>query len=156
MTGDDIGKHAKRAALRYLGYRDRSVSEMRAYLAKKDFSVKVIDETVQYLAGLGYLDDARFSMQFSRSRIESRGMGRFRLRYELVNKGVDEHIIDQVLDTLFMEFDEFQLARDCAEKKLPAWEGLPAQTVKRRLAGFLGRKGFAAETVYRTVKELLP
>lgn len=156
MTGDDIGKHAKRAALRFLGYRDRSVSEMRAYLAKKDFSVKVIEETIDYLVGLGYLDDVRFSMQYSRSRIESKGMGRYRLRYELVNKGVDEHIVDQTLDDLFREVDESQLARDCAEKKLPAWEGLPALTVKRRLAGFLGRKGFAAETVYRTVKELLP
>ncbi len=156
MTGDDIGKHAKRAALRYLGYRDRSVSEMRAYLAKKDFSVKVIEETIDYLAGLGYLDDVRFSKQYSRSRIESKGMGRFRLRYELVNKGVDEHIVEQTLDDLFREVDESQLARESAEKKLPAWEGLPALTVKRRLAGFLGRKGFAAETVYRTVKELLP
>lgn len=156
MTGDDFLKQAKKAALRYLGYRDRSVSEMRAYLARKDFSVKVIEEVIDYLARLGYLNDARFAELYARSRTESKGMGRFRLRYELVNKGIDEHLVEQALDALFEEVDESKLARDCAEKKLPAWKGLPPQTIKRRLAGFLGRKGFEADMVYRTVKELLP
>ncbi len=156
MTGDEPFKQAKKAALRFLGYRDRSVSEMRACLAKKDYPVKVIEETVAWLVDLGYLDDSRFAELYARSRIESKGMGRFRLRYELVNKGVDEHLIEQTLEALFQEIDETKLARDCAEKKLPTWEGLPRQTVQRRLIGFLGRKGFAGETVYRIVKELLP
>ncbi len=156
MTGDDFLKKAKKAALRYLGYRDRSVQEMRAYLAKKEYSVKVIDEAVDYLCGLGYLDDARFSELYATSRIQSKGIGRFRLRFELLNKGVSESLVDKVLGSLFEEVDEARLARDCAEKKMPAWKGLPVQTVKRRLAGFLGRKGFDADTVYRTVKEFLP
>ncbi len=155
MTGEDLSGKARKSALRYLGYRDRSVHEMRNYLEGKGYSAPVVDGTVEYLASLGYLNDARFARTFAQYRIECKKMGRFRLRHELVNRGIAESLADSVLDEVFADISELDLARDCAEKKLRAWEGLPIQTVKRRLAGFLGRKGFNAETVYRTVNELI-
>lgn len=153
---DDATGRARKAALRYLGYRDRSVYEMRRYLAGKEYPDPVMADTVDWLTSLGYLDDERFARQFAQYRIDCKKMGRFRLRHELANRGIEESLLDRVLDEVFSNVSEMDLARECAEKKMMVWKGLPEQTVKRRLAGFLGRKGFNAETVYRTVNELVP
>ena len=152
---DELAGKARKAALRYLMYRDRSVHEVRTYLEGKEYPPTVVEDALQYLASLRYLDDARFARQFTRYRVECKKMGRFRLRHELISRGVEESLTDRVLDEVFADVSELDLARQCAEKKMNVWKGLPAQTVKRRLAGFLGRKGFNAETVYRTVNDLV-
>ena len=155
MESEDAFKQALRAALRYLGYRDRSVREMRDYLAGKDFSPLEVDNTVHYLLESNYLNDTRFAEQFARSRLESKRFGRFRLHRELQGKGIDEALVDRVLADLFQDVDEMDVARACAEKRQSALKGLPPQTARRRLAQFLGRKGFGADTVYRVVDEML-
>ncbi len=155
QLSEDGFKRALRAALRYLGYRDRSVHEMRDYLAGKDFSPLEVSKTLDYLIESNYLNDARFAEQFARSRLEAKRFGRFRLHRELQSKGIEEALVDRVLSGLFQEVDAMDLARACAEKRQSALVGLPPQTARRRLAQFLGRKGFAADTVYRVVDEML-
>ncbi|CAI2717811.1 regulatory protein RecX [Nitrospina watsonii] len=156
MPDDDVLKQARNRALRYLTYRDRTEHEMRSYLAGKEFDAPTVDLVVDYLKRLGYVDDARFALQWGRYRIETKQFGRFRLKQDLRLKGLGDALIEETLRQLYGEHDEKELARDAAVRKLPKWKNLDKSKQRQRLAGFLQRKGFSSETVFDTVERLIP
>jgi len=149
-------KRAKACALRYLSYRDRSEFELSARLNQKEFSKNIIRETIDWLLGLGYLNDERFALAWSRSRVSAKKFGEYRLRRELSAKGLATEIIEQALRIVYSESNEWDLAQACAQKKLSHLKGIDPKAKSRRLAQFLQRKGFASETVFKTVKKLIP
>src|SRR5699024_6654981 len=57
---DDYSK-AYTAALRYLGYRMRTIQEMEAYLHKQDIPQTWIERIIDTLQDEGFLDDAVFA-----------------------------------------------------------------------------------------------
>lgn len=130
-------------ALRYLGYRARSQQEVKRYLTEKEFDPKVVAATVERLLDQGYLDDLEFARSWLRDRARLRPRGARGLRYELRQKGVENDVIDQVLDGL----DEEDAAWTAVQPKLARWLELDEQTFKRKLAGFLGRRGFNYDTI---------
>lgn len=148
-------KKARSLALRYLSYRDRSRHEIIAYLAQKDFSESAIEQTMDRLNELGYVNDERFALNWGRYRISKKKYGEHRLRRELQAKGLEAEIIHQSLTTLYSETDPKALALSCAEKKLAGLRGIASDKKKRRLAQFLQRQGFSSETVFHTVNRLL-
>lgn len=150
------GNKAHSKALRYLGRRDRTVSEMRLYLKRKEFSPETIHEVVDRLLKEGWLNDDRLAREWARSRLENRQHARYRVRRDLVSRGVDPEVAAQALQEVFEDVDEKVLAQRCAEKKLKTWQGLDPPRVRRRLAQFLSRRGFDGETVGRTLQSLVP
>ena len=56
-------------------------------------------------------------MQFGRSRIKNKKLGRLRLERELRDKGLEASIIEQTLNTLYEEYDESKLAMACAKEE---------------------------------------
>jgi regulatory protein len=148
-------KRAKACALRYLSYRDRSEFEVNARLLQKEFSKNVAQATIDWLLGLGYLNDERFALAWSRSRVSAKKFGEYRLRRELSAKGLASETIENALQIVYSESNEWDLAQACAQKKLSHLKGIDPKSKSRRLAQFLQRKGFASETVFKTVKQLI-
>jgi regulatory protein len=148
-------KRAKACALRYLSYRDRSEFEDNARLRQKEFSKNIAQETIDWLLGLGYLNDERFALSWSRSRVSTKKYGEYRLRRELSAKGLASETIENALRVVYSESSEWDLAQACAQKKLSHLKGIDPKSKSRRLAQFLQRKGFASETVFKTVKQLI-
>ena len=152
MMDREALKSAKSMALKYLAYRDRSINELVQYLEKKEHTSSTIQETIKYLENLNYLDDQRFAMEWSRSRVEGEKFGKERVGHELSAKGVAPHIIETTLDTLYDANPEKDLALACASKKLATLHGLEPQKKARRLAHYLQRRGFSADIIYETLK----
>ena len=151
MPSDEELKQARALAYRYLSHRDRSARETADHLKKKGLKEAVVQETLSHLKEANYLDDRRFAEHWSRTRAENRQYGRFRLRQELLGKGVSRELIDETLDTLFESVREIDLARAVVEKKLPAMQDLDADKRKRRLTGLLQRKGFSSDVIYKVL-----
>ncbi len=149
-------KKAQSAALKYLSYRDRSEFEIRERLKQKDFSEAAVQETVGWLTGLGYLNDERFALNWSRSRVAAKKFGEYRLRRELSAKGLATETIDQTLQVVYSEISEWDLAQSLAQKKLSQLKGVDLKSKTRRLAQYLQRKGFPSDTVFKTVNQLIP
>ena len=148
-------KRAKNSAYRYLTIRPRSNKELADKLHDKKFSDPVITAVLEHVTRLGYLDDGKFAAQWAASRIRSRGFGKRRLEQELRIKGISRDIIKETLTTLFEESAESDIARKEAEKKLRTLTRFEPQVRRRRLAGFLERKGFSSEiirTILRTMR----
>jgi regulatory protein len=147
-------KQAKNSAYRYLTIRPRSRKEVADKLRDKEFPDHIVDAVLEHVARLGYLDDGKFAAQWAASRIRSRGFGRRRLEQELRIKGISNDIIKDTLNTLLEEAPEAETARKEAEKKLRTLTRFEPEVRRRRLAGFLERKGFSSEiirTILRTV-----
>jgi len=149
-------KRAKAVAVRYLSYRDRSEFEVSERLGQEEFAKNTVQETIDWLTGLHYLDDERFALAWSRSRIAAKNFGEYRLRRELSAKGLASETIEQTLRIVYSESNEEDLALVCAQKKLSHLKGTDPKTKSRRLAQFLQRKGFASDTVFKTVRKLIP
>lgn len=146
---------AKEQALYFLTFRSRSSAEMRQYLERKDYSPSVQEEVIAWLQHLGYVDDLRFAMQWIENRNRSNPMGARRLSQELWQKGIPQSIIDEALEHFSATVDEGELARELAAKQARRYRGQDQAVIARRLAGFLGRRGFKADDIQHAISETL-
>ena len=151
MPSDEELKQARALGYRYLSHRDRSTRETAEYLKKKGCDEIVVQETLRYFKEASYLNDRRFAEHWARTRAENRQFGKFRLRHELLGKGLSAEIIDETLDTLFETVREIDLARAVVAKKLPAMQDIDPNKRKSRLAGLLQRKGFPSDIIYKVL-----
>jgi regulatory protein len=156
MPDEEESKSARRRAIRFLVYKDRSRNEISHYLRGKKFSTNAIDETLTFLENNEYVNDARFAIQFGRSRIINKKIGRLRLGLELEHKGIERKIINETLNSLYEEFDEKEIAASCLKKKLKTFESSGSEADRRRIAKFLERKGFPSGIIYQVVTCLVP
>jgi len=156
MPHEEESKTARRRAIRYLVYKDRSRNEIIRYLNGKKFSADAVDETLIFLESNDYINDDRFAMQFGRSRIVNKKIGRLRLGLELGNKGLERKIIEETLNSLYEEYDEKKIAMSCAKKKLATYSLSNNEKDRRRIAKFLDRKGFPSGIIYKVVTQLVP
>ena len=151
--GDEENKvltKARNTAYRYLTYRPRSRAEIIQKLHDREFNQEIIEAVLADLARFGYINDLQFADQWAQSRIRLRGFGRRRIEQELKNKGIDREIIQEVFGKLFVDGAEIETAKLVAGKKIQTMKCVDRETRRRRLAGFLERKGFSFEII-RTV-----
>jgi regulatory protein len=141
-------KRAKNTAYRYLAIRPRSRAEIVTKLRDKEFSPSVVETVMEHLLRLRYVDDRKFAAQWAASRARLRGYGRRRIEQELRQKGVNRETIQEALNEAVPFEDERETARTVAEKKLRTMKSLEPEARKRRLAGFLERKGFPHEIIW--------
>jgi regulatory protein len=143
----DRRKRTLDAALRLLGTRPRSESELRERLSRRGLPPDVIQPTIERLRELGYVDDAAFARFWVGSRSGGNARGRLMLRRELRVKGVDDETAGEAID----ERDERRAARAVAAKKARTLRGLDYPEFRTRLAGYLVRRGFTYDTVRAAV-----
>lgn len=86
------------AAAAFLSVRPRSIEETRRRLRHLGYPHGLVDEVVERLAELRYLDDEAFARWWVESRDRARPRGTVALRRELALKGVAREAIDRVLD----------------------------------------------------------
>jgi len=150
LRQQDSYEVALQKALNFLSYRPRSESEVRKKLIEKEFETAVIDNVIVRLRELNYLGDLEFARQWVENRSTFRPRGSRALTAELKIKGVDEATIAQALSEMP---EEEQLAFEAAKKYVNRLKGLDRDKFRSRLGGFLGRRGFGYETIYKVVEE---
>lgn len=146
---------AKRTALRFLTARPRSVAETRRRLVHFGFSSGTVDEVVAWLRELGYLDDEAFARGWVDSRARLKPVGARRLELELREKGVAQEAARAAVAGVTRE-QEAEWAAAVATKRLAHLGGLPREAARRRLYGFLERRGFHPDVIREVVARLLP
>ena len=138
-------------AVRFLSYRPRSTAEVRRNLAEKDVADPVIEQAVERLSGLGYLDDAAFARFWVENRSTFKPLSPRALRYELRQKGVADTVIDDVL----ADVDAFGVAYRAATSRVSRLRGSDHETFRQRLYNFLQRRGFSFDTIRDVVEQLI-
>ncbi len=146
-SGEKEFTRAKNAAYRFLSYRPRSYAEVEKKLHDKGFNRTVVQDVLSDLVRLGYVDDEAFANQWVRGRVRLRQIGRHRIKQELKDRGLDSEVIRRVLGGVLTADLEIETARQAAERKLSTMKALDRETRRRRLAGFLERKGFSYDVI---------
>jgi regulatory protein len=144
---------AYRIALRFLSYRPRSESEIRSRLEREELLPETTEQIIEKLRDEGQLDDKRFAEMYAESKMLKKPIGAHRLRRELRQKGLNDTIIRDVVQSYCSEETELNHARFLAEKKLAADRSDDPLKRKRRLADHLMRQGFGWDVVKRVMDE---
>jgi regulatory protein len=134
---DEIGR-AREAALAFLAHRPRSKREIVDRLNKHGYPEPAIEAALERLERAGFVDDGAFAEYWVRNREQFRPRGRYALRQELRLKGVDGEVIEVALEDL----DESESAYRAALERSGRWTRLDELTAKKKLSGFLQRRGF--------------
>ncbi|MEX2570530.1 MAG: regulatory protein RecX [Gemmatimonadota bacterium] len=154
LESDDLAWRAREAALRLLSYRPRTESELRRRLRTKDFPSEIIERCTRTLVASGLVDDGGFARSYVRDRLRARPSGRARLLAELRRKGVTEAEAESAVDEALAEISETELdlARRATGKFARRRAEDPARR-RRRLYGFLSRRGFPSDVITRVIEE---
>lgn len=158
LVGEDAPYRARARALRLLGLRDRSRRDTAARLRLAGFEPAVVGETLEWLAGFGYLDDRRFAGAYVAEK-QRGGWGARRIRAELAAKGVERSIVDEVLAALEEIGSAGSGEGDSAleitvRKRFAGQFAADPPAAERRLAGFLARRGYDWEAIGRMIRML--
>jgi len=146
---------AWRTLLKALERRSFSVGEIRRRLTQKGHPPQAVDYAVDRAQGLRLLDDAAFAHQFVQSRA-SRGRGPARLRQDLRMRSVADQHIDAALRDQWPEPESaLELAAGLAKRRLRQLSALPRDVRRRRLLGYLARRGFSGAQVHDLIRRLL-
>ncbi len=128
-------------------------SEMERQLAQEGFSEEAIGTVVEELIRSGHIRDRNYAEKWIVRRQKSNPRGKTVLKRELLEKGVDRQTVEQVLAQVKPE-DETRLALQIAQKRMKQYQHLPAHVAKRRLHGFLARRGFEAEVIQQVFEQI--
>jgi regulatory protein len=155
IAREDEIHRAKRYAFDLLVCRDYTARRMTKKLADKGFSIEAINITIDTLKKMGYIRDERYARNWVSSRLRNNPRGRSLLKAELLRRGVDKATVDRVLDEID-ESAEYQAALKAARKQMRThYAKLNKVVARRRLYGFLTRRGFELELVKKVIDEVL-
>jgi len=135
---EDARETGYQQALTFLSYRVRSESEVRQNLRKHKIDDDVQEDVLERLRANEMVDDVRFARIWVENRSELRPRSRRMLAYELRQRGVDQEIIDLTLEGL----DEDKLAYHAALKHSRKLQNLEREGFRKKMYGFLSRRGF--------------
>lgn len=137
------------AAYRHLGFRDRTVAEVRRHLERRRVEPETIDAAIAELQRLDYLDDARFAQRFAEDRRRLDDWGPERIERKLRAAGVDAAHVQAALAAR-PAGAELDAAVGLLARRFPS---APADDREReRALGLLARKGYDIELAYDAVR----
>lgn len=141
-------------ALRLLAARDYTSARLKEKLRSREFSESDLNEAVARLEAENWVSDRRYAERFAESALAS---GRYvgpRLRMELRRRGIPDDLVSEVIGRLAEEYDEGREVRAVLERRFPRFSYAAASDKdKRRVLGFLQRRGFGLSAIMRAMKE---
>ena len=137
-------------ALELLGHRAHFRRELQQKLAQRGFAEDEIEATLGEMSQLGLIDDLSQARQFASGPLTRKSFGPGRMRVELLRRGVEEDVVEIVVQEVFEDpAAELERAREAAGKRLGSRSVDHAQ-----LARYLDRKGFSKGVILSLLEEL--
>lgn len=147
------------AAVRLLAYSSRTEQEISAALLRRGYEPREVDEAVSEMKRLGYVDDESAAQRWAENAAADSRWGVAGIARRLAGRGIDPDLAHQAAKRAYdgTGKSEYDVALELATKRVGARsESSPEERERemRRLAGFLQRRGFGAETIARVLREL--
>lgn len=146
QKASEFGKLYQRA-LEWVLVRPRSEKEAYDYLYKKVYEKKLdknyINNILEKLKDRKYLDDFKFAEWYVENRFVKKGASARRLKMELMKKGVEKSIIEEILSASDRN-DKDEILKIIAKKR--------AKYDDEKLIAYLCRQGFSFELASELVR----
>lgn len=147
LKKQDIQGKAYDKALKLLSFRPQSIFEIRQKLKNK-FKSETISEAIARLKREGWLDDQKFAELWVKERSQTRLRSINHLKAELIQKGIAENIIREVLSQPELADQELETATKLVEK-------LKNSKTTDQLKAYLSRKGFNYGVINKSISAQL-
>lgn len=141
------------AAVRLLAIRGRSTQEIIGRLRRKGMRPDAVESAVGRLETDGVLDDARFAREFAHQH-HTRGYGPVWILAALSRRGVERHAAERAVAALEADTNAEDRVVALARKRAARLRGLAPQTARRRLVGYLRRRGYSADQVLAALRQV--
>lgn len=146
------------AATAALALRGRSRRELERWLMQRKHAASDIRSALERLDDLGFLNDESYARSYARAKMAGGKTSRRRIAMELSRKGIARELVDRVIREAGEEegFDERGALEAAAERRARSLSKLEPEVARRRLMGFLLRRGFGGEEVRKVVQATFP
>ena len=157
-------KTAVEAAYAFLTARMRTTEEVRRHLESRGYDPDEINDAVNELIGMRYLDDYLFAFRYYEyNRGKKRGV--LRAERELMEKGIDRETARNAKEDFLYEqkVDEFEDALEIARKELLVPSDIygeaprarePDDRLTAKIARKLESKGFSKGDIFRVLDRI--
>lgn len=139
---------AKTNAVKYIMYKPRTQYEIRNKLLKLEYDEELIEEVINELLLLEYLNDNLYAEKFIKNSQNVKPMSKNMIKYKLKEKGISDDIIQSALREI--DIDEIELARNLFLKKTKG-KSLDEKELNK-VKGYLARKGFSLSIINKVTK----
>ena len=135
-------------ALKNLSKSMKTEKDICTNLKQKGFEAEVVDSVISKLKEYGYINDYNFAKYYVNG---SKTKGQHRLKAELKLKGVDDEIIQNLLDDIDEE-ETIENIEKLASKYMKSKE--VDQKNLQKLYQYLARRGFDSEDIMRVINRM--
>jgi regulatory protein len=137
-------------AARYLTLRPRSDTEIRSKLRSHGYDTTTQNLVIEALKARGLLDDNAFAAFWTENRDSFSPRSRSLTRSELQKKGVAKEVIEKAVGVI----DDAASAYRAAAGHVRSMRWSNQEQYRRRLGGYLERRGFSYSVINTTLKKV--
>ncbi len=138
---------AKRIAANLIGYKMYPCREIEDRLIKKKIDRDTAERVVCEFAAAGALDDKAYAEAYIEESVKLGGKGLYRIRQELMRKGVAKSIIDKACDNA-EDADTYSALCEYVESRR-LYEGITSRRELEKLKARLARRGYSFSEIRR-------
>ena len=138
---------------KYCAYQERCVKDVRDKLKTFDVPEEEKTKILDYLLDNRFVNDERFAKSFVRGKINQSGWGVNKIRFHLIQKGIDKDVIDEALGQTDNEVYRQRLINILKTKSKTIKADSDFEK-KRKLAAYAMQKGFEGVLVWEVLKSL--
>lgn len=142
-------RRAQEKALYLLEYRNYSKRELTEKIARTAASREAAHAAAGRMEELGLIDDRRFGEDYAKELFSRKGYGARRAAQELRRKGLDQELVQELVEKYGSPEQSGENIRRVLEKKYPGWR--EDEKVRRRAFAALQRLGYS----YQEVREAM-
>ncbi len=155
MTKKTTYNKALSYAHRLFNYRPRSKKELKERLLQRGYNTAIVNRVTALFKQQGLIDDKNFAKLWASSRMQAKPSSLTSIKQQLFIKGIDSQIIDDTLEQLREDFDEYEVAKNLAEKRIRLYAGVGKLKKKKRLFDYLRRRGFSFDVIYKVLDGII-
>jgi regulatory protein len=156
ITADNLRQKCFDRAMRFLAQRLHGRAELAKKLQRDPAGPQVVENVLNELERLGYVDDVRFAAAQAQHSVQRKKRAPQAALAQLLRSGMEPATAEQAIQAAYASTDPLELARELATKQVARLSRLALPVARRRLGAMLQRRGFDAEIILTLLDELFP
>ena len=154
LADEDNYIKCKNSALKIIERTYKSEKELRDKLVLKGYDDHIIKLTINFLREYNLLNDTNYAKMYVKDR--SRNQGKNKIKYKLIQKGIDENIIEEELNKI----DKDEIKKVVYEMALKKYRVLSKREndnykLTQKLYRFLMGKGYDYDLIKDVIKSIV-
>ncbi len=144
-------KEAKLKAANFCAYQERTQQQVRDKLYDLGMFPNEVEEIIADLILENFINEERFAYTYTQGKFNIKHWGKLKIKYNLQQLGLSDYCIKRSLACIEDDIYEKTL-ESLMLKKFDATSGKNSYNVNHKVAGFLIRKGYEPDLVWRKIR----